>query len=245
MRIDLNGDMGEGMGHDAAMMPFISSANIACGYHAGNEATLKKTIELCLKHNVAIGAHPGFADKPNFGRTPIYLTQTELYQLILEQLAIMQKCCDESEAILHHVKPHGALYNMAALDEQMSLIICKAVYDFNPQLIFYGLSGSAMITAAKAVGLAVAQEAFADRTYQADGALTPRWQPNALITEPRQAVNQVMQIITQQSVTATGGEIISIEADTICLHGDGEHAVDLARDINQALVRNGVSIKSI
>jgi UPF0271 protein len=229
--IDLNCDMGEGIGNDAAIMPFISSANIACGYHAGDEVTLKKTIKLCLEHNVAIGAHPGFADKPNFGRNEIQLNESELYQLIHDQLVIMQTACNVLGATLHHVKPHGALYNMASKDEHMSKTIVQAIYDFNPHLIYYGLSGSVMISVATAIGLKTANEVFADRTYQPDGTLTPRKHHNALINNAEEAVQQVRQMITKQSVTAIDGSVFPLKADTVCVHGDGAHAVEIAQAI--------------
>jgi 5-oxoprolinase (ATP-hydrolysing) subunit A len=229
--IDLNCDMGEGIGNDAAIMPFITSANIACGYHAGNEVTIKKTIELCLKHKVNVGAHPGLADKPNFGRNEINLSESELYQLIHDQLVIMQTACDALGAKLHHVKPHGALYNMAVRDEHMSKTIAQAVYDFNPQLIYYGLSGSVMLSAAQAAGLKTANEVFADRTYQPDGTLTPRTQSNALINNVEEAVRQVKQMVTKQSVTAVDGSIVPLKADTICVHGDSEYAVEIVKSL--------------
>jgi 5-oxoprolinase (ATP-hydrolysing) subunit A len=244
MTIDLNCDLGEGTGNDADIMPFISSANIACGYHAGDEFTINNTIELCLEHNVAVGAHPGFFDKPNFGRIPVQLNQHDLYQLIWDQLAIMQTACDKSGARLHHVKPHGALYNMAAVDEQVSLTICKAVHAFNSNLVYYGLSGSIMISAAQSIGLKTAREVFADRTYQPDGTLTPRTHSSALIVDSKQAVNQVMQLVNQQSVTTIEGRIIALHADTICLHGDGAQAVALAKQIHQNLLKEGIAIAS-
>jgi 5-oxoprolinase (ATP-hydrolysing) subunit A len=244
MTIDLNCDMGEGMGNEAAIMPFISSANIACGYHAGDDASIRETIRLCLQHNVAVGAHPGFADKENFGRVPIRLPDNELYQLISSQLGIMQTICDEMNAKLHHVKPHGALYNVAAADAQMSSVIAKAVYDFNPSLVYYGLSGSAMVKEAAKVGLKVAHEVFADRTYQPDGALTSRKQPDALITKAEAALNQVNQMLFKKSVTAVDGIVIPIHVDTICIHGDGPHALEFAWEIQQYLVKAGIGIKA-
>jgi UPF0271 protein len=226
--IDLNCDMGEGIGNDAMIMPYITSANIACGYHAGNETTMRETIELCVEHGVAIGAHPGFADKPNFGRNEIQLSESELYQLIHDQLVIIQTACNALGAKFHHVKPHGALYNMAARDEHMSKTIAQAVYDFNPHLIYYGLSGSVMISVANAIGLKTANEVFADRTYQPNGTLTPRTQPNSLINNVEAAFKQVKQMITIQSVIAVGGSVIFLKADTVCIHGDGLHAVEIA-----------------
>ncbi|MDW8332528.1 MAG: 5-oxoprolinase subunit PxpA, partial [Cyclobacteriaceae bacterium] len=164
-QIDLNCDLGEGMPWDEAVMPWISSANIACGFHAGDVDTIRKTIDLCLQHNVAIGAHPGFDDKPNFGRKEIQLEDDALYGLIQRQLELMQKICDEKKAKLHHVKLHGALYNMAARSRAISKVAVQAVKDFNDKLFFYGLSGSVMTEEARIAGLKAVEEAFADRAY--------------------------------------------------------------------------------
>lgn len=244
MKIDINCDMGEGMLNDADIMPYISSANIACGYHAGDENTMRNTIDLCLKHNVTIGAHPGFDDKADFGRKPILLSADELYQLMWKQLEIIQAICNEKQAALHHVKLHGALYNMAAKDKSISNITAQAVKDFNPELIFYGLSGSVMIAEAQALGLRTANEVFADRTYQPDGTLTPRTQPHALIEHSAEVIRQVEQIVKEKRVTTLNGEIIFIEADTICIHGDGDHALVFAEHIHKSLQSMGYRISA-
>ncbi len=235
MTVDLNCDLGEGMDNDAAIMPYISSANIACGYHAGDENTIRKTIELCLQHNVAVGAHPGFDDKPNFGRIPVHLSEDELYRLVWKQLEIMQSICTEKRAVLHHVKPHGALYNMAASNQSISRALAKAVYDFNPKLIYYGLSGSMMISEANAVGLKTVNEVFADRTYQPDGTLTPRTHDQALIENTEDVVRQVKQILTQGRVTTLSGEVIPLACETICVHGDGPKALPFLEGIHAAI----------
>jgi UPF0271 protein len=245
MTIDLNCDMGEGMPHDAAIMPYISSANIACGYHAGDESTVLRTIELCLKHNVAVGAHAGFDDKPNFGRLPVQLSKGELYQLVWKQLEIIQNICEGEGAELHHVKPHGALYHMAVAERLLSYVVAKAVYDFNPGLIYYGLSGSVMISEAKAVGLKTANEVFADRTYQPDGSLTPRTQPHALLTDVNQVVAQAVQLVTRREVTCTTGEVIALQADSLCIHGDEPHAPALVRSIRAKFKRLGIQVNSL
>ncbi|MFM8742521.1 MAG: 5-oxoprolinase subunit PxpA, partial [Cytophagales bacterium] len=200
MTVDLNCDMGEGMPNDAAIMPFISSANIACGYHAGDAQIIKDTVALCLRHQVAIGAHPGFDDKPNFGRTNMKLTSKELYDLVTLQLFIVDSACRKQSAVMHHVKPHGALYNMATKDEVMSRTIAQAVFDFNPKLIYYGLSGSHMISQATLVGIKTASEVFADRTYQPDGSLTPRTEKNALIESEEESLSQVMKMVKESKV---------------------------------------------
>lgn len=245
LSIDLNCDMGEGMPNDAAIMPFISSANIACGYHAGDDETIKDTIALCLQHHVVIGAHPGFDDKPNFGRTNMKLTSKELYDLVTLQLFIIDSACRKQSAVMHHVKPHGALYNMAAKDETMSRTIAQAVFDFNPKLIYYGLSGSHMILQANLVGINTASEVFADRTYQPDGSLTPRTEKNALIESEEKSLSQVMKMVKESKVVDVTGQPIQIKADTICLHGDGAHAAAFASAIHQQLKIEGIKIKTL
>lgn len=236
--------MGEGMLTDADIMPFISSANIACGYHAGDDDTMKRTIDLCLQHNVAIGAHPGFKDKENFGRLNQQLSDQELHDLINEQLYILQRFCKEAGAKLHHVKPHGALYNMAAKNQHMSSILAKAVSEINANLCYYGLSNSFMITEAKPMGLKTINEVFADRTYQIDGSLTPRSEKNALIEDTDAALAQVMQMIQINTVKTIQGKEISLHPQTICLHGDGAHAVDFAKIIHQTLKNNSIHIQA-
>jgi hypothetical protein len=166
MPVDINCDMGEGMGNDEQIMPFITSANIACGYHAGDISTMQKTIELCLKHDVAIGAHPSFFDRQNFGRTAIQLSAEEIYELIIQQLLILTEVANAFNTKVHHVKPHGALYNQSAKESSIATIIAKAVKDFDNQLILYGLSGSESIKQAQATGIKTASEVFADRSYQ-------------------------------------------------------------------------------
>lgn len=237
IKIDLNCDMGEGMDTDAAIMPFINSANIACSYHAGDKDTMIRTATLALQHHVNIGAHPGFADKENFGRKEQQLSETALYDLITSQLYDLQQVCDTLGTKLYHVKPHGALYNMAAKDETMSRIIAQAIKDTDPSLCLFGLSNSWLIKAAVAAGLKTASEVFADRTYQEDGSLTPRTQPNAMIETEEASLQQVIQMVTKQQVTTVNGKTISITADTICLHGDGAHAVTFAKAVYHTLTR--------
>lgn len=243
MTVDINCDMGEGMPNDDAIIPWISSANIACSFHAGNDETINNTITLCVKNNVAIGAHPGFKDKANFGRTNVQLSERELYDLVTQQLLIIDSACKLQNVSMHHVKPHGAMYNMAAKDESMSHTIAQAVFDFNPHLIYYGLSGSCMISQAKLLGLKTANEVFADRTYQSDGSLTPRTEKNALIESEAEALEQVMTMIKEGKVKTTKGEPLPIVADTICLHGDGKHAADFAKLIHKRLKSERIKIE--
>lgn len=243
--IDLNCDMGEGIGNEALLMPYISSANIACGYHAGNETEMKRVVELCIKHNVAIGAHPSLPDKENFGRTEMDLSSAQIHTIVTEQLHILNNIVKEYGKKLHHVKPHGALYNMAVKNIDIARTIAKAVKDFDESFIFYGLAGSVMIAAAKNEGLKTASEVFADRTYQPDGSLTPRSQPNALIENEVAAVLQVMQMIKNKIVTATNGEQIPIQAETVCIHGDGKHAVAFAKMLYNSLQQENIIIQKI
>ncbi|UYQ95317.1 LamB/YcsF family protein [Chitinophaga horti] len=233
--IDLNCDMGEGIGNDAAIMPFISSSNIACGAYAGDEHTMRSTVDLAMQYDVAIGAHPGFNDKANFGRTNQQLEGNELYDLITSQVYALHHICREQGAKLHHVKPHGALYNMAATSREMSVIIAGAIKDVDPELKLYGLSGSLLISEATNAGLTAVSEVFADRSYLDDGTLSPRSMPGAVIKSEDLAVEQVIQMVTTGKVTAITGDIVPIIAETICLHGDGEHAAAFAQRINQSL----------
>ena len=243
--IDLNCDMGEGLNTDAKIMPYISSANIACGYHAGDETIMKQTISLAIQHNVAIGAHPGFADIANFGRIEMQLPLNEVYQLITEQVLLLQNIAASLGTKLNHVKPHGALYNMSARDPLLANTIAKAVYKIDPKLVLFGLSGSHSITEAKKAGLVTASEVFADRTYTDTGSLTPRTQPNALIVSGDAALLQVVKMIAQKIVTSVSGKEVAIIAETVCIHGDGIHAVSFAKTIYQSLQQKNIGIQSI
>ncbi len=245
LHIDINCDTGEGIGNEETLMPFISSANIACGYHAGDAIEMKRVVELCIKYNVAIGAHPSFADRENFGRTEMHLSNEAIYHLVQKQIEILNTITIAAGVTMHHVKPHGALYNMAAKDAALANAIAKAVKDVDEDLIFYGLSGSVMIDEANKLGLQTANEVFADRTYQPDASLTPRNQPNALITGSSSAIQQVMQMINDKTVTATNGLSVSIKADTVCIHGDGENAIEFAIELNNSLQTAGITIQKI
>lgn len=242
--IDLNCDLGEGVTTDKQIIPLISSANIACGYHAGDADTMKRTIELCMQHNVAIGAHPSWPDKKNFGRTEMLKTTEEIYEIVTAQLTLIAETANRLGSQLHHVKPHGALYNQSAKDKTIAAAIAKAVYDFDTSLILFGLSGSVSLTEATALGLQTAHEVFADRTYQDDGSLTPRSQPNALITDEQLSLQQIIQMISTQTVTSVTGKIITLKADTICIHGDGSNAVAFAKTISSALKQAHIDIKA-
>ncbi|MBC7651079.1 MAG: LamB/YcsF family protein [Deinococcales bacterium] len=242
--IDLNCDLGEGFSNDTLLYPYISSANIACGYHAGDLDCITKAIDLCIANNVAIGAHPGFNDKENFGRKEIQLSAERLQDLVMHEILVVRFSAMKMGQKLHHVKLHGAMYNMAARDKAMALTIADAIYRVDPELMVYGLSGSYIISEAKALGLPTCSEVFADRTYQSDGSLTPRNEPRALIINSEIAIKQVVQMIEQQTVTCVDGTIIPIIAETVCLHGDGNHAVNFAKQINETLKQHHIDIKA-
>ena len=235
MQTDINCDMGEGSGNDELIMPFIDSANIACGYHAGDAATMWQTVELAVKHKVSIGAHLSFFDRNNFGRSEMNLDKEEVYELVTQQLIILTEIASSLDTKLNHVKPHGALYNMSARDPVLANIIAKSVKEFDDSLILFGLSGSYSISEANAMGLKTASEVFADRTYQDDGMLTPRSQPDALIDDTDKVVQQVVQMIKEGTVTTVSGKTIPIIAETICIHGDSKQAVKFAKAIYDAI----------
>lgn len=245
MIIDLNCDMGEGFGTDAAMMPFISSANIACGYHAGDEDTMKETIRATMEHGVQIGAHPSFFDRENFGRKEMSLPVAEIYDLVSAQMKLLNAATNYFGTKINHVKPHGALYNMSASDPFIAEAIANAIRDFDPRLILFGLSGSHSISRAEIIGLKTANEVFADRTYRDDGSLTPRSQPGALIEDADIAVQQALQMIKEKSVTTITGKKIPVAAETICIHGDGKYAVVFAKRLHEELVRAGIKIQPV
>jgi 5-oxoprolinase (ATP-hydrolysing) subunit A len=239
---DINCDMGEGIGNDAQLMPFISSANIACGYHAGDAAVMQQTVQLAIRHGVAVGAHPSYNDRANFGRLPVNLPANEVYDIVCRQIKTLAAVCNSNNAPLHHVKPHGALYNTAAKDLPTAQAIALAVKDCSPGLILYGLPGTFMQQAAKEAGVTFWGEAFADRSYQPDGTLTPRQQPGALINNTSDAVAQALQLVQAKAVNTLTGQVIPVDAATICIHGDGEHALEFAQAIHAAFGKAGIII---
>jgi UPF0271 protein len=243
LSIDINCDMGEGMHNDAALMPYISSANIACGYHAGNEDTIKRTIELALENQVAIGAHPSYHDRANFGRQSQTISLIELAELLSEQISLFEKITNEMGCRIHHVKLHGALYNDCAKDAMSSKIIAQTIQAIDPSILLYGLSGSHTIKEAKMIGLQCVQEAFADRTYQPNGQLTPRHLDHSIITDPAKAANQVLKMVFDQEVQVNNGQMIEVKADTICIHGDHPEALEIAKKIFNTLQAYQIEIK--
>lgn len=248
--IDLNCDAGESfgqykLGNDEELFKYVSSANIACGYHAGDHNVIAKTVKLAKNYNVAIGAHPGFQDLIGFGRREMQLAVDEIYNLVIYQLGALKTIAEAYGEKLHHVKPHGALYNIAAKNRDVAFAIAKAVKAVDENLILYGLAGSELCRAGQEIGLKVAHEVFADRTYQADGSLTPRTHEHALIRDPHEAAKQILQIVKFGKVTAVTGEEINIHADTICIHGDGEHAAQFAWTIRTELEKENILIRKI
>ena len=242
MKIDLNCDMGEGCGNDAELMDYVSSINIACGLHAGDAATMAKTVETAFKKGVSIGAHPGYPDRENFGRTAMNLSSKQVREIITEQITALNNIAATRGGKLSHVKPHGALYNQAARDAELAAAIAEAVFEFDPSLVLFGLSGSVSISEAEKRGLKTASEFFADRTYKNDGSLTPRSEANALIHYTDEALGQVLDIIKYGRVRSTDAIMIPIAADTVCIHGDGANAVEFAKAINRALKAGGIEI---
>ncbi len=251
--IDFNCDMGEGMDTDAIIMPFISSVNIACGYHAGDMDTMRRTIELALTNRVAIGAHPSYPDKDHFGRVDMLdstphntLRHEDIPAIIADQLGRLQKICSEFGTRLHHLKPHGALYNRAAWDGLLAGSICAAIVEFDRSILFYGLSGSEMENEAGHYNLHFVNEVFADRSYtgKMDISRSRSLKANALIQEPAAAVRQALQLIRDGKVKTTTGKEIPLRAETVCIHGDGPHASVFARSIHEEIRRVGIRIQA-
>lgn len=248
--IDLNCDMGESygawtMGRDNEVLPFVSSANIACGFHGGDPSTMRKTVAAAIKHGVAIGAHPSLQDLAGFGRRVIQITPDEAYDSVVYQIGALAGVAASQGARLHHVKAHGALYNMAARDAALARAICEAVRDIDSSLVLYGLAGSKLIEAAQAAGLKAASEVFADRSYQDDGSLTPRTQAGAMIEDVDQAVAQVVRMVKEGKVRSQSGKDVPVQADTLCIHGDQPNALVFASGIRRALVAAGISIQTV
>lgn len=239
--IDLNADLGEGH-DDAAAMPHLTSANIACGFHAGDAATMRRTVELCVRHGVAIGAHPSLHDPEHFGRRELEIDAATVHAQTLYQIGALDAFARAAGTRLHHVKPHGALYNMAARDRELAKAIARAVRDYDGTLLLVGLAGSLSVEAARAAGLRAASEAFCDRRYRADGSLAPRSQPGAVIDDVDAAVAQAVSIATRGEAVADDGSHVRIAADTLCVHGDRENAGEFAHRLRAALEHAGLRV---
>jgi len=245
VKIDLNCDVGEGYGNDAELMGLVTSANIACGYHAGDVETMRSTVATALDKGVAVGAHPSYPDLEGFGRRAMNMSTAEVFEIVAVQIIALRDITISAGGRLRHVKPHGSLYNQAAKDPELARTIAAAVRSVDKDLILFGLSGSVLIDAGVEAGLRTAAEVFADRTYRNDGSLTPRSAPNALIMDTDQAVSQILRIVTQHEVNTIEGAAIPIVANTICIHGDGENAVEYARTIRESLLQNKVEIAPV
>lgn len=245
--VDLNCDMGESygvyaLGNDDAILDLVTSVNIACGYHAGDPRTMRRTVAGALAKKVAIGAHPGLPDLAGFGRRNMSITPDEAYEMTVYQIGALEAFVRAEGGRMHHVKPHGALYNMAAQQDKLAEAIAEAVYKVNPELVLYGLSGSKLIAAGERVGLRTASEVFADRTYCRDGSLTPRQEPDALIHDPATAAAQIIQMVKSGTVISREQIEVKLKAETICIHGDGEHALAFARQIRELLQTEGIQL---
>ena len=250
MNIDLNSDLGESFGNykmnnDAEIMKYITSANIACGFHAGDPLVIEKTIKLALENNVSIGAHPGYPDLVGFGRRSMKVSNDELFSMILYQVGALKAMTEALGGKLAHVKPHGALYRDLTYDYPKSIIVAEAIFKIDPELIFVGLANSKMLRAAREVGLKAVNEVFADRAYNDDGSLVSRLQEGAIIHDGEFCLEQVDQMITENTVKSINGNIIPIQADTICVHGDNIKALDFVKALNRFLTQRKIELRSI
>ena len=246
--VDLNCDLGESfgaytIGMDEQVIPLITSANVACGSHAGDPLVMQRTVALCRENGVHLGAHPGFPDLMGFGRRSIAVTPREAKAYMLYQLGALSAFCRAAQMPLCHVKPHGALYNMAAKDAALARAIAEAVAEFDDRLILLGLSGSEMLAAAQAIGLPCKSEVFADRGFRSDGTLVPRSQPGAMITDEDEAIHRVVRMVTEGKVRSVDGTDVSLCADSICVHGDGEKALLFTQRIGEALAAAGIALR--
>lgn len=247
--IDLNCDLGESfgawtMGADAAVMPWISSANIACGFHAGDPDTMRRTLELAARARVDVGAHISLPDLAGFGRREMRVSPDETYAMTLYQIGALAGFARAAGTRLRHVKPHGALYNMAARDAPLAAAIAQAVRDFDARLILVGLCASELTAAGRGIGLDVAQEAFTDRRYEDDGSLTPRREPDAVIVDIDAAVAQALAIATRGEVTTRSGATLVLAADTLCVHGDRADAAAFAQRLHEGLKAAGIAVRA-
>lgn len=242
VRIDFNCDLGEGCGDDGRIVPCISSASIACGGHAGDETTMRIAVERCRRQGVAVGAHPSFVDRDHFGRRELAMEPAAIRLLVTAQTRRLQAVCDQAGVRLHHVKPHGALYNLAARDRRVAEAVVEAVWSLDRDLYLYALAGSQLVAAARERGLKVAEEVFAERGYRADGSLVPRGEPGAVLETVEEALAQVRTMLREGCVVATDGSRVQIRADTLCLHGDREDAAAFATALRAALEAGGVRI---
>lgn len=249
MRVDLNADVGESfgayaIGHDAGLMRAITSANVAAGFHAGDPSVLRDTIRLAKASGVAVGAHPGLPDIAGFGRREMRLSAEEVEDLVLYQVAAVAGVASAEGVRLQHVKPHGALYTMAARDTSIASAVVRAVAAFDSTLIVFGPPGSELVNVARTLGLRAVPEAFADRAYEANGSLSPRNRVGAVLTDPRDVVARAIRMVRERAVVTVGGTVLPIEAETICVHGDTPGADRLAADLRAGLEAVGVMVRA-
>ncbi|MCI1952695.1 MAG: LamB/YcsF family protein [Clostridiales bacterium] len=245
--IDLNCDLGESfgaykIGRDQDIIPFITSANVGCGFHAGDPCVMDETVKMCKKNQVAVGAHPGFPDLMGFGRRKMTITPAEAKAYVKYQLGALRAFCDASGVKLQHVKPHGALYNMAGKDYDLARGIAEGIYEVDPKLILMALSGSQMIRAACDIGLRAASEVFADRAYQADGSLVPRGTPGAVIHDVDECIKRIIGMVKEHQVIAITGETVQLSPQSICVHGDTPEAVEFVKNIRESLQKEGIKL---
>lgn len=250
MKIDLNCDLGEAFGNysfggDHQIIPLITSANIACGFHAGDENVMYETVKLAKENGVGIGAHPGFHDIQGFGRRNMDLSPDEIYTLVAYQIGALSAFCRIHDVKINHVKPHGVLYNMGARDKDIAHAIAQAVYDVDPSLILVGLSNTLLVSEAESIGLKAANEVFADRRYEENGQLVSRKEADAVLTDTDEAIEQVVKMVKENKVIAKTGKEIELKADTICVHGDGAHALEFVSKIRERLTKEGISITKL
>lgn len=242
--VDFNCDLGEGADGEAELMSCVTSANIACGGHAGDAETMRQSVMLALRHGVHIGAHPGFLDREHFGRREQPVTPAEAFELVVTQSQALRAIARAQGGTLRHVKPHGALYNQAAREPKLAEAVVDAVLALGPGVGLFALAGSVLVTVARAKGLPAASEVFADRTYRADGSLTSRSRSDALITAPAAAVAQVLRLVREGKVRAVDGPEVALEAETVCVHGDGPHALALVKALREGLAQAGVAVRA-
>ena len=250
MEININCDLGEKSKHhsnkyDPDLLEIINSANVACGYHAGDKETMSQVIKISKKNGVSIGAHPSFNDPENFGRERMNLSSSEIKKLIVDQYDILQKIASENEENVSHIKPHGALNNMACEDIELATTLAKTIKDINKDLIYLVPTGSKMHQAAKKLGMKFACEIFADRNYEDDGNLVSRKKPHALIIDPEQAKKHVLKMVQTQSLNCHSGKQIPCEIDSVCIHGDNLSALATAKSIKENLIENGLELKTL
>jgi UPF0271 protein len=244
LTVDLNADLGEGAGHDEELLALVTSANIACGFHAGDADTMRASIEAAQTRNVAVGAHPSLFDRENFGRKELPVKPDEVFDAVIYQLGIFAAIAEAAGVRPNHVKPHGALYNMAARDDALAAAIARAVASVDQKLIFFAPARSALARAGEAHGLQIAHEVFADRNYCGDGALVSRSRPDALLHDPTQAAPRVLRMLREGKVRSVDGVDVDVRPETICLHGDNPEAVEFARTLRSELEKEGVTFRA-